>query len=203
LTNPFIDLSSEKKTVAVVAVAAVLSAGLGFVVGKNSGQQAKVHKSPTVSEVFEPESKPPVAPPVVSNIRQTTNDLTDAMKYTLNVTSAKPKRNSIGMNEDATIVVRCEGSKTELFVSTPEFLSSDSQTVKVRFDDGQVESESWSGSSGGTALFSKSPRSFLQQLASRDKVVLGYQPWREAATTTVFELTNHHADFEKMLTNCK
>ena len=207
MDNFFTRLPKEKQTIALATGVAVLTAVLGFVAGRQSAQVSKPVDKPdmSLSEAFEPDEKPQ-APPApltpASNITKETNALTDVTKYTLQIPSAVPGTNSIGMSEDAHIIVRCEGGEKDLFISTPEFLSSDSQSVGIRWNDGSVNSEYWGGASGGSALFSGAPMTFLQRLANNDKVVIGYKPWQETASNAVFELSQHRADLEKMIKNC-
>jgi len=198
-------LYEQRNTVAVLFGVAVLGVGIGYVLGRNTTAQVKSTDSPSLSEVFDDkEDNSPTTPSVESSsIIVTKNPLTDVPKYILRVASAAPGKNSIGISEDAAIIVRCEGTSTELFLSTPEYLSSDSQTIKIRWNDEALQDQYWSGSTGGTALFSEAPRTFLKQLSTKDKVIFGYEPWREAASTAVFNLEDHRKDLKKMLTHCQ
>ena len=203
--NLFSKLYEQRNTVAVLFGVAVLGVGIGYVLGRNTTAQVKSTDSPSLSEVFDDkEDNSPTTPSVESSsIIVTKNPLTDVPKYILRVASAAPGKNSIGISEDAAIIVRCEGTSTELFLSTPEYLSSDSQTIKIRWNDEALQDQYWSGSTGGTALFSEAPRTFLKQLSTKDKVIFGYEPWREAASTAVFNLEDHRKDLKKMLTHCQ
>ena len=198
-------LYEQRNTVAVLFGAAALGVGIGYVLGRNTTAQVKSTDSPSLSEVFNDKEDNQATTPSVgsSSIRVVKNPLTDVPKYILRVASAAPGKNSIGISEDAAIIVRCEGTSTELFLSTPEYLSSDSQTIKIRWNDEALQDQYWSGSTGGTALFSEAPRTFLKQLSTKDKVIFGYEPWREAASTAVFNLEDHRKDLKKMVTHCQ
>jgi len=198
-------LYEQRNTVAVLFGAAALGVGIGYVLGRNTTAQVKSTDSPSLSEVFNDKEDNQATTPSVgsSSIRVVKNPLTDVPKYILRVASAAPGKNSIGISEDAAIIVRCEGTSTELFLSTPEYLSSDSQTIKIRWNDEALQDQYWSGSTGGTALFSEAPRTFLNQLSTKDKVIFGYEPWREAASTAVFNLEDHRKDLKKMVTHCQ
>jgi len=203
--NFFSKLYAQRNAVALLFGVAVLGAGVGYVFGRNTTSQVKSTDSPSLSETFDDREDDQLTTPSVesSSIRVVKNPLTDVPKYILRVASAVPGQNSIGISEDAAIIVRCEGASAELFLSTPEYLSSDSQTIKIRWNDGALQTQYWSGSTGGTALFSEAPRTFLKQLSTKDKVIFGYEPWREAASTAVFNLEDHRKDLKKMLTHCQ
>ena len=203
--NLLSNLYEQRNTVAVLFGVAALGVGIGYVLGRNTTAQVKSTDSPSLSEVFNDKEDNLATTPSVgsSSIRVVKNPLTDVPKYILRVASAAPGKNSIGISEDAAIIVRCEGTSTELFLSTPEYLSSDSQTIKIRWNDEALQDQYWSGSTGGTALFSEAPRTFLKQLSTKDKVIFGYEPWREAASTAVFNLEDHRKDLKKMVTHCQ
>ena len=202
-----IDLQQLKKeTIALVVGCSVLSAGLGYLGGRQA-ETASTSDPEGTEQVTDEEQgdtdSSADSPSTYSLITTTTNPLTDTTKYSLTITASEPGYNSIGTREDPYIHIRCEAGDNDLYVATPEFLSSDSQTVQLRWDGGAPTPEYWTGSSGGTALFSNSPISTLQKLSTSDRLVIGYKPWRTVESAAVFSLEDSREDLKKMLEHCK
>jgi hypothetical protein len=135
-------------------------------------------------------------------ISKKTDVVTDITTYALRIPASTPGYNSIGRREDATIYVRCEAKDLEVLVSTPEFLSSDSQTVQIRWGTNPPQSQSWSGSSGGSALFSSAPRPFLTKAIEQESFAISYTPWRTVGASAKFELTNYKNFLNEMKRVC-
>ena len=139
-----------------------------------------------------------------SYIRKETNAMDDTTKYTLSFPSDNQMVNSIGMRENGRIVAQCDGPKTNLYMIGVAFLSSDGQSVKMRWDDGEPISQWWGGSQSGTALFSGAPRSFMSKASSAKKLVLQYSPYSRADEIAVYKFSPQlQHDFKKMLEHCK
>jgi hypothetical protein len=109
-----------------------------------------------------------------------------------------------GTRETDTLVVRCQARKAELYIKTTAF-TYDGQTAKLRWDDGDISSQWWSGASGGGALFSGAPITMLNQMATAEKLVFNYSPSSQPATSAVFDFTNKgtRSDIKKMQEVCK
>ena len=139
-----------------------------------------------------------------SRIRKETNAMDDTTKYTLSFASDNKMVNSIGMRKNGRIVAQCDSGKTNLYVIGVAFLSSNGQSVKMRWDDGSPVSQWWSGSQSGTALFSGAPRSFMSKASSAKKLVLQYSPYSRADEIAVYKFSPQlQHDFKKMLEYCK
>ena len=138
-----------------------------------------------------------------TSITVTTNEMDNTYKYKLTISTAEKLPDTYGSSYGY-ITVRCEGNKTDVIVSAVRYLSSDSQTVKMRWDDGSIESEYMSGSTSGQALFSRSPNTFISKASTANKLVLQYSPWRETDEIAVYKFTDQNRkDLKRMQGYCK
>ena len=141
--------------------------------------------------------------PPASSIREEVDPLTDEIKYTFLLRSTNDIANSIGMAERDVLIVRCKGNSTEAYIKTAPYVSSDGQSVKLRWNGGDIISEWWGPSSGGGALFSGAPRSLLNQMAGAEKLVISYQPYSKSKVSAVFEFDQSRSDIKNMQEVCK
>lgn len=203
-----VKMKPTKNQVITLVGTSVITLILGYALGNMGNKPSTASLSElsepieeTTTTTTEAETKPELIDGQLplDLISEKTDVVTDITTYTLRISASTPGYNSIGGREDALIVVRCEAKDLEVLVSTPEFLSSDSQTVKIRWGSNQPQSQRWSGSSGGTALFSEAPRSFLTKALSEESFAISYKPWRTVDTSAKFELTN----YKNLLTEMK
>jgi hypothetical protein len=204
-------LTTNQKNAALGVAGALVVFALGFSLGRQGGVQDRTStdKSAEVTATAE-KPKPikttkPIEQGPRSHIRESVDPLTDEIKYTFALYSTNEMRNSVGMADTDNLILRCQGNKTDLYVDTSAFVSSDGQSVKVRWNDGAVSSQWWSGASGGGALFSGAPITMLNQMVTADKFVISYSPYSKATTSAVFDFTNKgtRADIKKMQEVCK
>lgn len=202
--------TQQQQLVAKGVIAALLGFGLGFSCGRQSGVQERTAeegkpgasiRTETGSKTPPKVSNGPVAP--ASSISEEIDPLTDETKYTLVMSSSNEISNSIGRGERDALIIRCKGSSTEAYINTTPFVSSDGQTVKLRWNGGEITSQWWGPASGGGALFSKAPASLLNQMAREDKLVISYKPYSQPAVSAVFDLAEAQSDLEKMQAVCK
>ena len=118
------------------------------------------------------------------------------------ITSKNTVSNSIGVQETATLIIRCKaGKRMEIFVSTPTYNGS-SNRVAVRWDEGEAKRQYWSRGSGGTAFFSGRPPRFLSKLLQHDRLVFAWDPYNRAQTAVAFDLASEKEDLNKMVGLC-
>ena len=131
------------------------------------------------------------------------NEMDGTIEYSMIVLTAEKLPDSYGSDYGA-VSVRCEGNATDVIIKAVRYLSSEGQRVKLRWDDGPIESEYMNGSTSGTAVFSRSPKSFIAKAAKAQKLVLQYTPWRERDEIAVYKFTDkNRKDFNKMQEYCK
>ena len=192
-----------------------LSAGglIIFALGISLGRQLDANKSVSTtsapkadtaltSELLGDSSSPPQQK-ADSMIKEDIDPLTDQTRYTLILNSTNDMRNSIGSLEKDSLYIRCKGSETDVYINTSDFVSSDGQTVKIRWDDGPIMTQYWGPASSGGALFSSAPISLINQIAQSKKLVISYQPYSKVAVSAVFNFEGSSDDVAKMQSVCK
>ena len=90
--------------------------------------------------------------------------MTDETKIRIIHDSITKVSNSIGVQEPASIVIRCDfkNDKTinlDAYISTPSY-NSDNNNVGLRWDSGEPIRTSWNESTSGTALFNPNPKKY-------------------------------------------
>lgn len=90
---------------------------------------------------------------------RTTDSMTDKPRITLSNTGEA----QLGRTDRApSINVRCFQGKLDVFVQAGTFIGSrDNMRTTVRFGDGQPQSQAWSASAQGTAVFAPNAAAFL------------------------------------------
>lgn len=96
--------------------------------------------------------------------------------------------NSVGKADHASIIVRCSAGQLEVYVTWPVFLGTRSiPPVKYKFGAGEIKSEYWSPSDGGTAIFVRDTQSFANALAAEVPLVVQVQPYRGGVIEAAFQ----------------
>ena len=193
----------------LAAVAALLVTFTGGIFAGRELMRAEIANSiktallPQTQPEKPKELKKPEVKSDKSQIRTEVNPINDTTKYTLRIPSETKNANSIGALERDMIIIRCEAGESDLFIATSAFLSSDDQSVKLRYDKGAVKSEWWSGSQGGTALFSGAPLSTMVNMFTHKELTISYSPWRKTVSFATFDLEPYHKDIDQMMKHCK
>ena len=203
------DLS--RRQIAITSAAAGLL--VGGLIGWFGGREALKHElQSSISEAFKgvlggssPSSdKKPPKKVNDSNITIETDPLTDAKNYFLSISTSEQIPNSIGMGEHGSIMVRCKGNETDVYFNAVGYIGSDYQTASMRWDGGPIEKQQVSPSSGGDALFSRAPKSFIAKASEAKKFVISYKPYSKTNETAVYEFTDQdRKDLRQMLIYCK
>ena len=167
----------------------------GITVGATLGQLGKTT----------PETAVKLGPPVPStNVRTETDPMTDSKRHLLLIESTDTSPNSIGSPETSTLVFRCDaGKKPDAYVVIAGYIGIfDSPVVQTRWDGGKVNSEAWTTSQDGSAIFSGAPKSTLQKAASQDSLVVSWQPFGKTRQAASFDLKQHRGDLSAMEQLC-
>ena len=210
-----LELDSKKLSRKQIGLAAT-GAGLitGLLIGWFGGREAlrsevRSAMQDSASKAFpgltssQPEKKPSGKDTSDSSITTKKNPLNDTEEHKLVVLTSEELPDTFGSNYGA-IIVQCEAGKTDVVIKGVRYLSSDPQTVKLRWDDGPIKRERMLGSTSGTALFSQAPKSFISKASVAKKLVASYTPWNESDEVAVYEFTDQNRrDFKKMQELCK
>lgn len=192
---------SKNLAFAFTGVVTVSSIG-GYLVGTSVNQQA-TSNPPAVAVAVAAEDVEPQQDVEPSSLINTETDVvTGVKKHTLVIKAVTPGANSIGIREHASLVFRCKSNSIDVFISTPEFLSSNSQNIQYRWGDTPPANQWWTGGGGGTALFSEAPRSFLAKAIANNQWAISYKPYNKVNTSVLFEFDDHKKDLKLMKTLC-
>lgn len=89
------------------------------------------------------------------------------------------------------LIIRFSEATAELFISWDEYLA-DNTDILYRFDNGEVEENTWNKSKDGTALFFPRRKNdlerFVERLIEADKFIVGITPYNKKRQTAVFDV---------------
>ena len=124
--------------------------------------------------------------------------MTDETKIVITHNSITKVSNSIGVQEPATIVIRCafKNDKTinlDAYISTPSY-NSDNNKVGLRWDSGEPIRTSWNESTSGTALFNPNPKKFINKLLESNTLVFQWTPYQSVPKAVKFDLIQMKTD---------
>ena len=119
-------------------------------------------------------------------VNDTTNPLNDTRKVSLFL-EASSGRSPYG--RPVGLVLRCQDSKTEVFVAWNAFISDDEGDVTMRVGTDEAETANWSKSSDNEATFypGDAPQ-LIQRLITANRLVLQTTPYQESPITAIFDL---------------
>lgn len=104
------------------------------------------------------------------------------------------------------LVVRCAGSGTEVFVFTdsPTQLERDTpdHTVRFKFDDGAETTERWPDPDEHDALFAPDGAAFARRIARAHTLTFGFAPHNAAPVTVRFHVAGLGPLLEAASKNC-
>jgi len=123
--------------------------------------------------------------------------LTGEKAIAILIRSTDETSNVIGMKEHASLGVRCQDGKVDALLRTPSF-NADNSTVYLRWDDGEIEEESWRPSGTGNGLFAPDPVQFIGRALLHKKVVMGWMPYQQTRSAATFSLVGLDSYIEKM-----
>lgn len=89
--------------------------------------------------------------------------------------------------DQVVMFIRYQNGSTDLFVAWDDYLS-DNTRMTIRFGDNDPYTENWSESSDNTAVFCRSPLSFIQKISEHDRLVMRITPYSEGPKTAVFDI---------------
>jgi hypothetical protein len=189
------------KPIALTFVGSIAAAAIGGYAVGTLTTQSEISKPPDLATLNEPPTSKPILEPT-SAIDTEVDLVSGDKKHSLFIKASNEASNSIGRSDFAVLVIRCEGNTTDVYVATPEYLTSDDQKVTFRWDDQTPSAEYWNGGSGGTSLFSGAPVSFIAKAIAHDTYAMNYKPYNKVKTSAQFDFDQHKDDLQKMQTLC-
>lgn len=104
------------------------------------------------------------------------NKMTDSTDVVA-INSSKDTYTKQGSERNTSLVLRCRENKTDAYISVNDYLGSDSPQITIRFDGGKPAKSLWKGGEGGDAAFAPNAVSFIKDIASHKKAIIGFEPY--------------------------
>jgi hypothetical protein len=125
-------------------------------------------------------------------VDEKTNAMDNTKKTLLSLRSQDEVEGYMGSHA-AYLIIKCENGKSDAYVSVGTQIQheygSESYGVRLKFDDSNPVKQHWIGSTDGTALFSPSPRQFVQELEDAKVFLFEFTPFEKTATTVRFNVS--------------
>jgi len=137
--------------------------------------------------------------------REETSALDGVVTYSALLTSANALANTIGYEDHAELLVRCQGRDLAVLVIWPTYVSLERALVSYRFDAGEVQTEWWPVSTTGTGVGrfrGRQAAALAQQIAQSRQLVIRVFPDYSAPREAVFDLTGGDAVAARALEAC-
>jgi desulfoferrodoxin (superoxide reductase-like protein) len=123
------------------------------------------------------------------------------------VAADAPITDWLGRPHVPNLYVRCQGKKTDVVIHTgtsaqPELGAYNSARVRVRFDDGPIERQTWSESTNNEAYFAPSGPAFARRLAKAKRLRWGFNAFRRGEEVGDFDVRGFDALIGTVATQC-
>ena len=128
--------------------------------------------------------------------------MTDETKIRVFHQSETKVPNSIGIQERATIYIRCnlkdkEISDFDVYIDTPTYNANNNE-VGLRWNTGEPIYMNRDKSTDGTALFSPNPKKFIATLMDSDTLVFQWTPYNKIPQAVKFNLSELKKDIDNI-----
>ena len=129
--------------------------------------------------------------------------MTDENKLAAYLKSSTTTANSIGMQEEATIWIRCSLkedliSSFNVYIDTPNY-NADNQNVGLRWDKGEPIKARWGKSVDSSAFFAPKPKVFTNKILNSDTLIFQWTPYNSGARAVKFDLGELKKDIDKFI----
>ena len=130
------------------------------------------------------------------SLDQKTDPLTDQV-----VATAVGSSDEAGSSSE--VILRCTGTKFEVFVDFGTYMNNAAVPVRYRFDKGIVNDASWSGSGTGTALFADEERDIARNIIRSKSFVISANDFHGQPHELLFDLTGAFGPASAVMSQCK
>lgn len=98
------------------------------------------------------------------------------------------------------LVIRCEGKKTDLMVSTDSVV--DDHSVRLKLDEGKPLTQQWDRSEDYEVLFPRQPILLAKQLSGAKVLMFEYKPYQRGEQVLEFQLDGLRDALSEVSTVC-
>jgi len=129
--------------------------------------------------------------------------MTDETKLRAYLDSSTTTANSIGIQEEATIWIRCSLKDNlmksfDAYIDTPNY-NADNNSVALRWDKGEPAKTRWSKSVDSSAFFAPKSKVLANQISNYDSLVFQWTPYNSGSQTVKFDLGDFKQDINKLI----
>lgn len=131
----------------------------------------------------------------------------DTETVSFEITSEDRVQNWLSQRQQPTLEIRCKAKKTEVIVDAttatqPVYRENNRARVRIRFDDGPVESKLWSEGTNSQYLFATNAVSTLRRMLRAKRVRFAVTPLNMGEQSFEFDLTGLDAVAAEVAKTC-
>ena len=101
------------------------------------------------------------------------------------------------------MTVRCQNTRTEVFISWRTFLGTRGLEVTTRIDKSPALTSYWSVSTDNVASFMPQPVTTLKKFEGASRFLVNLTPYGEGPITAVFDISGSREAFNDIRRDCK
>jgi type VI secretion system protein VasI len=185
----------------------LIGGGLGFI----AGYGVRSYRSSDVGASSMPaalSSIPPIgsgtpsAPKIAWDVTEERSPVDDSPTVILSIGTDKPTTNRFGSESSNRLIIRCREHQTDVYIATDEYIGSEGTRVITRIDNGASESETWSHSTDGKAVFSPRPIPLARTLAKSQKLFARVSDFNGTSYDVEFKLAGLDSLLPKVTQAC-
>lgn len=96
--------------------------------------------------------------------------------------------NSLGRPEKGQLTLRCVDDETEVYIVWPNFIGINENQVKYKIDNNKINTEIWTLSTDGEAVFVSKPIKFLNSLKGTKRLIIQLDSYKQGKGELEFNL---------------
>lgn len=105
--------------------------------------------------------------------------------------------------DSITMMVRCQNTRTEVFINWNTFLGTEGLRVTSRIDKNPAVTGSWTISTDHKASFMPQVAATLKKFEGASSFVVNLTPYSESPITAIFDISNSSDAFKDIRRDCK
>lgn len=110
--------------------------------------------------------------------------------------------NAIGTPKHGSFWMRCLDNKTEVFIVWPSFIGLGDKKIKYRIDDNIINTDTWTLSTDGDAVFANKPIKFIDSLRGAKRFIIQLDSHNNVKEELEFDLTGIDNYIDKIAECC-
>jgi type VI secretion system protein VasI len=135
-----------------------------------------------------------------------TDKLDDSQMIGIAASANELISNSIGMDKQVLLFIRCNKNETDFAIQTPRVIGGgygDGAQVKWKIDQGKISTEQWAVASNATAVFARQPVPMLKSMIGKTQLIVSVPSYDKAPETVTFNLAGLEDALKPIREQCK